>query len=296
MIRPDRFSTGPMRRKCDDRRETYSMTILAPFYVTLVLAAQAPAGAQNAADAGAVRLKFMRDSLRSYQLSTSGEGGGSLKLVEKPVFRLGKQGADDLEDGAIFLWTADSGRPEAAIQVFLIKHPKEPEGNWYHEFTSLAPSTISAASDGRPQWAPTMPGLEFKPMSDAPKPAQSAAQRIRQMRSLAERFRASDNFWHRGWSELRLLPTPVTRYGRAETKLVDGALFAFVLGTDPEVFLFIETGPSSDGLEWQYALAPMSAFALKGSYQGKPVWEVPDRMPASDPSKPLFSQRLKFSE
>ncbi len=268
------------------------MTISGYFYLTLVLAAQAPAGAQNGADAGAVRLKFMTDSLQGYQLTTSGEGGESLKLVEKPVFRLGKQGADDLEDGAIFLWTADSGRPEAAIQVFLIKHPKEPEGNWYHEFTSLAPTTIRTTNNGRPQWAPTTPGLEFKPMSDAPKPAQSAAQRIRQMRSLAERFRASDSFWRRGWSELRLLPTPVTRYGGAATKLVDGALFAFVLGTDPEMFLFIETGASGEGLEWRYALAPMSAFALKGSYQGKAVWEVPDGMPASDPSKPLFSKRL----
>jgi hypothetical protein len=112
------------------------------------------------------------------------------------------------------------------------------------------------------------------------------------MRSLAERFRTSDNFWHRGWSELRLLPTPVTRYGGPATRPLDGALFAFVHGTDPEVFLFIEAGGSGDELSYRYALAPMSAFALKGSYQGKAVWEVPDRMPAADPSKPLFGKRL----
>jgi hypothetical protein len=270
-----------------------SMTMHASFYLALVLAAQAPAGGQNAGDAGAVRLKYMKDSLQSYQLITSGEGGSVLKLDLKPAFRLGKQYADDLDDGAIFLWTADNGRPEAAIQVFLIKHPKEPQGTWYHEFTSLAPTPIKAARTGQPEWAPTSPGLEFKLLPDAPKPAESAAQRIRQMRSLAERFRASDNFWHRGWSELRLLPKPVTRYGGPTTKLLDGALFAFVLGTDPEVFLFLEATSDHERLEWRYALAPMSAFALKSSYQGKAVWEVPDRMPASDPAKPLYSKRLE---
>jgi hypothetical protein len=90
-----------------------------------------------------------------------------------------------------------------------------------------------------------------------------------------------------------LLPTPVTRYGGPTTKLLDGALFAFVLGTDPEVFLFLEVVSDQEHLQWRYALAPMSAFALKGSYQGKAVWEVPDRMPASDPSKPLFGRRLE---
>jgi hypothetical protein len=233
----------------------------ASFYLALVLAAQAPAGGQNAGDAGAVRLKYMKDSLQSYQLITSGEGGSVLKLDLKPAFRLGKQYADDLDDGAIFLWTADNGRPEAAIQVFLIKHPKEPQGTWYHEFTSLAPTPIKAARTGQPEWAPTSPGLEFKLLPDAPKPAESAAQRIRQMRSLA--------------------------------KLLDGALFAFVLGTDPEVFLFLEATSDHERLEWRYALAPMSAFALKSSYQGKAVWEVPDRMPASDPAKPLYSKRLE---
>jgi hypothetical protein len=273
--------------------ESRSMATVAPLYLAIAVASQAAAGAQSGADVARARLKFMTESIRAYELITGGERGGVLKLDERPVFRLGKQYADDLEDGAIFLWTAANGRPEAAIQVFLIKHQSEPAGNWYHEFTSLAPTTIRASQTGEVRWAPATPGLEFKPLPDAPDPAESAAQRARQMRSVAERFRASDNFWHRGWSELRLLPTPVTRYGEPGTTLVDGALFAFVLGTDPEVFLFLEAIADRGKPRWQYALAPMSAFALKGSYSGKAVWEVPDRMPASDPSKPLFSKRLE---
>ena len=90
------------------------------------------------------------------------------------MFRLGKQYAEDVEDGAIFLWTGENGRPEAAIQVFLIKNAKEPQGLWIHEFTSLAHDRdLKAQRNGQLWWAPTTPGLEFKPVPDAPKPAES---------------------------------------------------------------------------------------------------------------------------
>jgi hypothetical protein len=108
------------------------------------------------------------------------------------------------------------------------------------------------------------------------------------MRLLAADFRASDDFGGKGWTELRLLPTPIARYGESGSNLVDGALFAFVLGTDPEVFLFIEARSGAQGPEWQYALAPMTIFAVKASYQGKAVWELPNRGPATDPDKPFF--------
>jgi hypothetical protein len=265
-----------------------SKTVLA--FIYSALATGAPAAGQSVADAGAERLKFMKDSIQSYELTKNGEGGGPLKLEESPVFRLGKQSADNVADGAIFLWTDESGRAEAAIQVFEIKDSFYPQGLWIHEFTSLSPVTITAARRGRTRWAPATPGLEFKPVPGAPKPAESAAQRFRQMRTLAADFRAADDFKRKGWSELRLLPTPICRYGESGTKLLDGALFAFVLGTDPEVFLFLEVRSSKEGPQWQYALAPMTIYAVKSSYQGKPVWELPNRDPSWDPSKPFFSK------
>ena len=122
------------------------------------------------------------------------------------------------------------------------------------------------------------------------RPAETERQRTRQMRSLSEGFRASDNFKEKGWSELRLLPTPILRYGVSGTEPFDGALFAFVLGTDPEVFLFLEARSGKEGPEWQYALAPMTVFAVKGSYRGKAVWQLPDRQPGGDPTRPFFNR------
>jgi hypothetical protein len=266
------------------------MIILTTVYLALVLTAQAPAGDQKVAGAGAERLKFMKDSIRSYELTLGGDRGGVLNLQQRPVFRLGKQYGTDVEEGAIFLWTGEYGRPVAAIQVFQIKNAQEPQGLWIHEFTSLAPTTLTAVRSGQTWWAPTTPGLEYKPLPGAPKPAESVTQRARQMRALAEGFRASDDFGGKGWSELRLLPSPISRYGESGTKLVDGALFAFVLGTDPEVFLLLEARPVKQGLQWEYALAPMTVFAVKGTYQGKAVWELPDRHNSWDPSKPFFDK------
>jgi hypothetical protein len=267
-----------------------SMTSVAPLYLAIALAALSQGGKASTGDSGADRLEFMKDSVQTYELTGGSASGGALKLDEKPVFRLGKQYAEDLQDGAIFLWTGEHGRPEAAIQVFLIKNASEPQGLWIHEFTSLATSGLKAVRKGRPWWTPTTPGLEFKPIPDAPKPAETAAQRLRQMRSFADGFRASDDFGGRGWSELRMLTTPICRYGEPGSRLVDGALFAFVLGTDPEVFLFLEARPGKEGLEWQYGLAPMTVFAVKGSYRGKAVWELPNRHPSYDPRKPFFDK------
>lgn len=258
-----------------------SLNLLAT--IALAMAAQA-----DGPGAGTDRLEFMKDSVRVYEMTRDGERADTLKLNPDPVFRMGRQGAQDIEEGAIFLWTGEAGRPEAAVQVFRIKNAEHPQGLWLHEFTTLSPRRVAAVRDGRPTWAPRTPGIEFRPVPGAPKPAGSATQRIRQMRELAGHFRASDNFKAKGWSELRLLPTPIARYGGPDTKLVDGAVFAFVIGTDPEVFLFLEARTGDGGAAWQYALAPMTVYALEVSYRGKAVWELPDRQPSWDPSKPFY--------
>ena len=241
----------------------------------------------------AERLKFMKDSLQAYELTTNGDRGRVLELQEKPVFRLGKQGADNLQDGAIFLWTGEAGRPEAAVQVFEIKDSYYRDGLWIHEFSSLAAVTLTANRRGQIRWAPTTPGLAFKPVPRrAPAGGVGRAAQPARCDDLAEDFRASDDFKHKGWSELRLLPKPISRYGAPGTSLIDGALFAFVLGTDPEVFLFLEARTGKEGPEWQYALAPMTIYPVKSSYQGKPVWELPDRDPVVGPFQAILLQKI----
>ncbi|MDR3636291.1 MAG: hypothetical protein P4L84_20985 [Isosphaeraceae bacterium] len=215
--------------------------------------------------------------------------GQAFKFQAEPVFRLGKQPADNVADGAIFLWTNETGRPVVALQAFLVDTGRDPGGLWAHEFTSLALGPVTATRKGRVAWSPTRPGMEFRSMPEAPRPAESVSQRLRQMRELAQGFRAFDNFKGKGWSELRMLATPIARYGKAGSDPLDGALFPFVMGTDPEVFLFLEVKPGNADHEWQYALAPMTVFEVKATYHDKPIWSLPDRSAVNGPSRPFYT-------
>jgi hypothetical protein len=69
----------------------------------------------------------------------------------------------------------------------------------------------------------------------------------------------------------------------------EGALFAFAIGTDPEVFLMIESRPNpAGGFRWEYALAPMTSFEVKVSWKGNDVWTLPRRKDSFDPNEPFY--------
>lgn len=251
----------------------------------LLVGQQAAVDTKSAAEG---RLKLMRRAAESYRITLTDKPATVLQLQADPAFHHGKQPGDEVEEGAIFFWTGEGRRPEVAAQLFMVRSANAPDGDWTHEFTSLSGRPLTATRNGRSIWAPQVPGLEFKPIPGAPKPAESPTRRMNQMSGLAREFRATDDFRNKGWTELRLLTKPVARYGEQGTSVLDGALFAFVQGTDPEVFLLIEETPGVSGPQWRYALAPMSTFALKVSLNGTDVWEVPFRWPVSDPAKPLL--------
>lgn len=257
-----------------------------PFLVIPWIAASLLAQASpTPADPAAERLAVMKDSVKGYEFARD---AGPIALRTDPAFRLGNQSNGVLE-GAIFLWLDAVGRPEAAAQVFLHREPGHPEGKWLHEFTSLSTATFVARRAGVDRWVPDAPGVAFRPVPGAPKPAPGASARLRQMRALAGQFRAEDDFGGEGRiTALRLLPTPIARYGKSGATPEDGALFAFVVGTDPEVFLFLEVRPGPDGPAWHFACAPMSCWPLKAFHEDRKVWEEPARVPPSDPTKPFY--------
>ena len=92
------------------------------------------------------------------------------------------------------------------------------------------------------------------------------------MRALAPEFSATETDRKAITRRLRLLTQPVYRY---ETTSQAGALFAFVEGTDPEVFLLIEVHPGEKGPAWHYALARMNSIEFHVTHRGREVWSVP---------------------
>ena len=66
-------------------------------------------------------------------------------------------------------------------------------------------------------------------------------------------------------------------------------LFAFALGTEPEVALMIEARRGgSGGLRWEYGLAPLTSFEVKVSWKRTQVWSQPWRKFAKDPSDTFY--------
>src|SRR4029077_1341634 len=129
-------------------------------------------------------------------------------------------------------------------------------------------------------WSPETAGVEFKDVPKAPRPAKTAPERLRQMKAIAEGFKATMTGWAADNSDqeaLRLLPRPLYRYDLTnakdpDPKLVDGALFAYVQGTDPEVVLVLEAIGTAEKAEWQYAFARATSGGLEVKLGDEIVW------------------------
>jgi hypothetical protein len=171
------------------------------------------------------------------------------------------------------IWTLQ-GRPEAMVSIYQLQG-----GNICHELGSLSRSSKIVARDQTAVvWAPSKSGVDFRNVPDAPAPAENAAARFRQMKAIAERFtaRLPERNGSNG-ENLRLLPKPLYRYELKESKdadptLQDGGMFAFVMGTDPEVILLLEAVGRDDKVVWKYAFARATGTAADASLGNQVVW------------------------
>ncbi|HEY3964371.1 MAG TPA: hypothetical protein VGM05_07415 [Planctomycetaceae bacterium] len=195
-------------------------------------------------------------------------------LKPQPVLRWRNVARGQAGEAMMVFW-AWHGRPVAMASIYPW------EGALYHEFGSLSRAAKLVARDrGNIAWSPNAAGVEFKDVPEAPEPADTPVARLRQMRAIATRFTATMTGWKGDNSdreELRLLPRPLLRYDLkdaqgAHPNLIDGAAYAFAMGTDPEVVLLLEAVSSGSEARWQYALARATSGGLEARLEGKVVW------------------------
>jgi hypothetical protein len=232
--------------------------------------------------ASAARLEFMKKAVSAHALHPRDDPKTTYRLQAEPVLRFTNT-IGTAKDGAVFLWLGADDRPAAAVQIFLHR-----DGRWIQEFTSLATDPFDAGT----VWKPSQAGLAFKPVPGAPTPAETPDQRLRQMRALTRQCGIDVHHEQKSWNTLRMLTKPLARYGKAATgsklKVIDGALFAYVLTTDPEAYLVLEAREGKNGPEWQYALAPESIYALRASWDRREVWSLPYRQAWQDNHAPYY--------
>ncbi|HZL87943.1 MAG TPA: hypothetical protein VFB96_06160 [Pirellulaceae bacterium] len=242
-----------------------------------VVACGQEAPAKSAKDEAARRrLELMLSALADCQISSPEIAiESALKTGKTPLLRyddptrgLGEK-SDGLQDASVWR-LGETGRPTALITLEIYRNgPKK--AILSYEFLSLTPSPLELKSPRGPLWTPTSTDLRMAPLDKAPSPADTPRGRLVQMRQLARRFTVQETLPPGDNKiECRLLAQPIDRYDGGQEKVLDGAIFAFANGTNPEVALLLECTER----EWFFGLARLSSAALQANLDGQSCFEA----------------------
>lgn len=194
--------------------------------------------------------------------------------------------------GLTVIWTDDT-RPQAIASIYPWR------GGLNHELDLLSrKANLLGRREGRVVWQPKKTGIEFRTVPEAPPPADTKAKRRLQLRQLATDFEATMLGWNADNSdrqELRMMPQWLHRYGREGTACLDGAVYAFAMGTDPEAVLLLEAfkpnKPNEGAYQWQFAFIRQTSGALEGRFKTKVVWTAEKFPNGDEPTLPHFTLR-----
>ena len=230
--------------------------------------AQSPVGV-----AARRRLAWMEQAIAECRLQSKEIPAAGLKFSEKPLLRYDDptrgmgESTDGLEDATVWR-LGKSGRPTALVMLEFYRRGAGRAVVSY-EFLSLVPSPLELTSPNGPTWTPSGTDLKMSSLEGAPPPADSPRTRLIQMRQLARRFSVHEDV-NDSKIECRLLAQPIDRYAGEPDGTVDGAIFAFANGTNPEVGLLLECREK----EWSFGLCRLSAAALYVKLDDKQIWEA----------------------
>jgi hypothetical protein len=215
-------------------------------------------------------LEGFKAEAAEYKVHLQSRATESLQVVKEPVLRWDNP-ARTGENGATFVWTL-GGRPEMIGTIFTYR--LNDKINRKHEYHSLATEPLAAEFRGKEVWAPKVAGVKFAPLAEAAAPAGTSRQRLTQMKALAREFSASMKDAEGEPYQLRLLTQPLFRYEPEDKGVLDGAMFSFSLGTDPEVLLLLEARPVKDAHQWQFAFARFHYVELKAFHKEREVFRA----------------------
>jgi hypothetical protein len=240
--------------------------------LALLVSSVASALAQDEAEAKQ-QLELMQAAVANLQPESSDpKVKAALALVSKPLLRYSDptRGTSEAAGNVLLdatVWRlGTAGRPMALVTVEIYRAPNASRLLSF-EFLSLTETQFSLKHKmEKIRWDATGSALTLKDLPDAPKPAAAAAGRLAQMRQLARRFAAKESF--RGQTiECRLLTQPIDRYQSAAEKIVDGAIFAYANGTNPELGVVFET----DGEHWRYGVIRLTSAESSVALDGQEV-------------------------
>ena len=216
------------------------------------------------------RLAAMRQAIDDFRVrSPQIESAAALKFNPRPLLRYSDQSREgDLGTLGVLdatVWRlGETGRPTAvvALEIYAVG-----AGNplLNYEFMSFSDRKFELTSPRGPSWSPSGAALAMAPLADVPAPAESPKSRLTQMRELSRRFTVQEEL--RGEKiECRLLAQPIDRYDDKASGILDGAIFVFANGTNPELGLVLECSER----QWSYGTFRCTGARLFAEFDGKP--------------------------
>jgi hypothetical protein len=201
--------------------------------------------------------------LRAYELVDGSEI--EVEPVPEPIFQFFET-ARERSYGTVWVWGA-KGRPLALLAQG--RDHEQPLS--CYELAALSDRVSVEMHDGW-RWSPGQATSEMTPFANGPPPAGRGTVRLSQIKSLARRFTISEALGDEVL-ELRLLPTPIHRYEDDAAGLIDGALFSFAHGTNPEALVIIECQTRDGESFWSYGFVPLGAAGLTARLDDQVVWK-----------------------
>jgi hypothetical protein len=209
-----------------------------------------------------------------------------LERLSAPLFTFSESTRETGHLGTLWAW-GPKGRPAALVS----QNKAYRERVWGFELVALVEDVTVVMHDGW-RWTPGS-AVNMIRFENAPPAADTDSKRLLQMRSLARRFKVSEDYFNESF-ELRLLPQPVHRYQDPAADLIDGALFIYAHGTNPEAIALIECRRETAQPMWSYGFLPLAGAGVSAKLDGKTVWtKLPTR---ESKAQELYSTWLETEE
>jgi hypothetical protein len=242
--------------------------------------------ASEKADTAAAKLRANLDASVEWNEFAASDGE-SAEFQAHLAHRWTNNERDPNGQGVLVVWSA-GGRPRAFASIYPWA------GNLVHELETISRTPFVMSRDGAVTWKPTS-GLTFRPIPGASEPNAKPVARLREMKELADRFEVTMLGWNADDSDrerLRRLPKEFFRHKPESREVLDGAVFGFVKGTDPEALLIVEAVPGADAnspAKYEFAFARATSGALEARLGDDVVWAAAKHPQRRDPSGLSFS-------
>jgi hypothetical protein len=212
----------------------------------------------------------MREAIDGFRITATGINADSApKFSGRPLLRYndGTRGFRGLLDATAWR-LGESGRPKAIVtlEIYPVDQAK---ALLQFEFVSLASDMLELRSPLGVRWVPRGAELSLAEFEEASQPGTTLRARLVQMRELARRFAVQEILPNGERIELRLLSQPIDRYGDPAADILDGAVFVFANGTNPEVGLLLECSEE----KWSYGFFRLSAAKLLAQLDARSILE-----------------------